>query len=128
MLALAVADPATTGFLFWGRAHCRQKSASVLHCVGPPSDAVLNGASVLSLLPHREAIVRNARCVDNPFHVRRRVMLYYAAVFFIIAIVAGLLGFGGVAAGASSIAQVLFFIFLVLFLVSLVGGLMKRSK
>lgn len=54
-------------------------------------------------------------------------MLYYAAVFFIIALVAGLLGFGGIAAGASSIAQVLFFIFVVLFLVSLVAGLLRRG-
>lgn len=55
-------------------------------------------------------------------------MLDYAAVFFIIAIVAGLLGFGGIAAGASSIAQVLFFIFLILFLGTLIGGLTKRSR
>ncbi|MEP7155911.1 MAG: DUF1328 domain-containing protein [Betaproteobacteria bacterium] len=55
-------------------------------------------------------------------------MLYYAAVFFVIAIVAGLLGFGGIAAGASSIAQVLFFIFVVLFLVSLVAGLLRRGS
>ena len=55
-------------------------------------------------------------------------MLYYAAVFFIIALVAGLLGFGGIAAGASSIAQVLFFIFIVLFLVSLIAGLLRRGS
>ena len=42
-------------------------------------------------------------------------MLYWAAVFFIIAIVAALFGFGGIAAGAVSIAKVLFFIFLILF-------------
>lgn len=54
-------------------------------------------------------------------------MLYYAAVFFVIAIVAALFGFGGIAAGASSIAQVLFFIFVVLFLISLVVGLVKRG-
>ena len=55
-------------------------------------------------------------------------MLYYAAIFFIIAIAAALLGFGGIAAGASSIAQVLFYIFLVLFLVSLVSGLIRRKS
>ena len=38
-------------------------------------------------------------------------MLYYAAVFFIIAIIAGLMGFGGIAAGASSIAQSCFSFF-----------------
>jgi uncharacterized membrane protein YtjA (UPF0391 family) len=52
-------------------------------------------------------------------------MLRYAAIFFVIALVAALFGFGGIAAGAVEIAKVLFFIFLVLFLVSLVWGLVS---
>ena len=55
-------------------------------------------------------------------------MLYYAVVFFIIALIAGMLGFSGIAASASGIAQVLFFIFVVLFLVSLIAGLVRRSN
>lgn len=55
-------------------------------------------------------------------------MLYYAVVFFIIALIAGMLGFSGIAASASGIAQVLFFIFVVLFLVSLIAGLIRRSN
>ena len=35
-------------------------------------------------------------------------MLYWAAVFFVIAIVAAIFGFGGIAAGAAGIAKVLF--------------------
>ena len=54
-------------------------------------------------------------------------MLYYALVFFVVAIVAAVLGFGGIAAGATEIAKVLFFIFVVLFVVSLVVGLFRRS-
>jgi uncharacterized membrane protein YtjA (UPF0391 family) len=54
-------------------------------------------------------------------------MLHYAAVFFIIALVAALFGFGGIAAGAAEIAKVLFFIFLVLFLASLVVSLFRRG-
>jgi len=54
-------------------------------------------------------------------------MLYYALVFFIVALVAALFGFGGIAAGAVEIAKVLFFIFLVLFVVSLIAGLLRRS-
>ena len=54
-------------------------------------------------------------------------MLYYALVFFIVAVVAALFGFGGIAAGAVEIAKVLFFIFLVLFVVSLVVGLLRRG-
>ena len=53
-------------------------------------------------------------------------MLRYAVVFLIIALVAGLLGFTGIAAGAVQIAKVLFFVFLLLFLASLVVGLMRR--
>lgn len=55
-------------------------------------------------------------------------MLHYAAVFFIIAIIAALFGFGGIAAGAVEIAKVLFFVFVILFAVSLVGGLIGRGK
>jgi uncharacterized membrane protein YtjA (UPF0391 family) len=55
------------------------------------------------------------------------VMLYYAAVFFVIALVAAVLGFTGIAAGAAGIAKILFLIFLVLFAVSLVVGLIRRG-
>lgn len=54
-------------------------------------------------------------------------MLYYAGLFFVVALVAALFGFGGIAAGAVEIAKILFFIFLVLFVVSLVAGVMKRG-
>ena len=54
-------------------------------------------------------------------------MLRYAVIFFIVAIVAALFGFGGIAAGATEIAKILFFIFLVLFIVSLVAGLLRRG-
>lgn len=51
-------------------------------------------------------------------------MLRWALIFFIIAIVAALFGFGGIAATATGIAQILFYIFLVLFLISLIFGLL----
>lgn len=54
-------------------------------------------------------------------------MLHYAAVFFVIALIAAVFGFGGIAAGAASIAKVLFFIFLIGFVISLVLGLLKRG-
>jgi uncharacterized membrane protein YtjA (UPF0391 family) len=55
-------------------------------------------------------------------------MLHYAAIFFIIALIAALFGFGGLAAGAVEIAKVLFFIFALLFVVSLIGGLITRGR
>jgi uncharacterized membrane protein YtjA (UPF0391 family) len=53
-------------------------------------------------------------------------MLYYALVFFIVALVAAIFGFGGIAAGAVEIAMILFFIFLVVALVTFVMGLVRR--
>ena len=54
-------------------------------------------------------------------------MLYYALVFFVVAVIAAVFGFGGIAAGAVEIAKILFFIFLVLFVVSLIVGLVRRG-
>ena len=55
-------------------------------------------------------------------------MLHWAVVFFIIAIVAAVFGFGGIASGAATIARVLFFVFLVVFLASLISGLARRNR
>ena len=49
-------------------------------------------------------------------------MLNYAITFLIIALIAGVLGFGVIAGAAATIARVLFLVFLVLFLVSLLSG------
>ena len=49
-------------------------------------------------------------------------MLSWAVTFLIIALIAAVFGFGGIASGATSIAQILFFVFLVLFVVSLLMG------
>ena len=49
-------------------------------------------------------------------------MLSYAVTFLIIALLAGILGFGVIAGTAATIAKVLFIIFLVLFVISLVRG------
>jgi uncharacterized membrane protein YtjA (UPF0391 family) len=54
-------------------------------------------------------------------------MIYWSAAFFIIAIIAAAFGFGGIASGAVDIARILFFVFLVLFVLSLLGGAFPRS-
>ncbi|GIK86640.1 MAG: DUF1328 domain-containing protein [Burkholderiales bacterium] len=51
-------------------------------------------------------------------------MLKWAAIFFVISVIAGFLGFTGVASGARTIAKVLFFVALAIFLVILVFGVM----
>ncbi len=55
-------------------------------------------------------------------------MLGWVITFLVVAIIAALLGFTGVAIISVEIARVLFFIFLVLFLVSLVLMLMRRGR
>jgi len=49
-------------------------------------------------------------------------MLRWAAIFFVIAIIAAIFGFGGIAEGAAGIAKVLFFIFIVGFVIVLLFG------
>lgn len=55
-------------------------------------------------------------------------MLYWALVFLVVALIAGALGFGGLASGSLGIAQILFVIFVVLLCVSLVAGFMRRAN
>jgi uncharacterized membrane protein YtjA (UPF0391 family) len=50
-------------------------------------------------------------------------MLRWALIFLVIGLVAGLLGFTGVAGASIAIAKIQFFIFIALFLVLLVLGL-----
>lgn len=52
-------------------------------------------------------------------------MLQYAIMFLVIALVAGILGFTGIAAGFAEIARILFFAFLLLFVASLIMGLIR---
>lgn len=53
-------------------------------------------------------------------------MLSWAVTFLIIALIAAVLGFGVIAGTAATIAKLLFFVFLILFVVSLVSG--RRSS
>jgi uncharacterized membrane protein YtjA (UPF0391 family) len=56
---------------------------------------------------------------------RGRVMLSWVVTFLIIALIAGILGFGGIAGVSIEIAKAIFFIAVVLFLVSAVVGLAR---
>jgi uncharacterized membrane protein YtjA (UPF0391 family) len=55
-------------------------------------------------------------------------MLYWAALFFVIAMVAAFLGFGGVSSDAAVVARVLFVVFLVCAAVSLLFGLFRGGR
>jgi uncharacterized membrane protein YtjA (UPF0391 family) len=53
-------------------------------------------------------------------------MLGLALTFLLIALVAGLFGFGLIEGMSFAIAKVLFFVFLVLFIISLITGSIRR--
>ena len=57
----------------------------------------------------------------------RSDMLHYAVVFFVIALIAALFGFGGIAAGAAGIAKILFIVFAVLALASFLFGMLRKG-
>ena len=49
-------------------------------------------------------------------------MLHYSLVFLVVAIIAAVLGFGGIAGTAVGIAKILFFVFLAIWLVTFLLG------
>jgi len=55
-------------------------------------------------------------------------LLYWAVIFLIIALVGAALGFGGVAGTAMAGARLLFWVAIVLFIISLIGGLLGRRR
>jgi uncharacterized membrane protein YtjA (UPF0391 family) len=56
------------------------------------------------------------------------MLLKWAAIFFVIALIAAAFGFTGIAAGAASIAKILFYLFLGIFVVFLIAGIIVGNK
>ena len=55
-------------------------------------------------------------------------MLRWALIFFIVAIIAGFFGFYNVQSASVGIAKILFFIFLIGFVITLILGLMAGKR
>lgn len=55
-------------------------------------------------------------------------LLKWAAVFFILSVIAGVLGFTSIAVGLAALAQVMFYLFLGIFLILLTAGLFVAKK
>jgi uncharacterized membrane protein YtjA (UPF0391 family) len=55
-------------------------------------------------------------------------MLGWVVTFLVIALIAGLLGFGGIAGVSIELAKVIFFIAVVLFLLSALFGLVRGRR
>jgi uncharacterized membrane protein YtjA (UPF0391 family) len=63
--------------------------------------------------------------VEQESEAEDRVMLGWVLTFLVVALIAGILGFGGIAGASIEIAKIIFFIAVVLFLVSAVVGLAR---
>jgi uncharacterized membrane protein YtjA (UPF0391 family) len=77
-------------------------------------------------LPKACAIHFSSRLAHN-IRGEESAMLRWALIFLIVAVIAGIFGFAGIMVAAAGIAKLLFYLFLVLFLVSLVMGLTSRT-
>lgn len=70
----------------------------------------------------------SAAFAGDDHNERNYIMLSWALTFLVIALIAGLFGFGGVASVSVQMAQVLFFLFLVLFVVTAIFGYSRRGR
>lgn len=80
-----------------------------------------------------DSIVQKFKSRDKPDGLhgkgdRGLTMLGWALTFLVIAIIAAIFGFGGIAGTAAGIAQVLFYIFLAVFLISVIMGLARGRR
>ncbi|MBS0531539.1 MAG: DUF1328 domain-containing protein [Proteobacteria bacterium] len=55
-------------------------------------------------------------------------MMSWVVTFLVIALIAGILGFGGIAGASIEIAKIIFFVALILFLISAVVGLTRGRR
>jgi uncharacterized membrane protein YtjA (UPF0391 family) len=70
-------------------------------------------------------INRRADRRNRKWKAKVLVMLSWVVTFLVVALIAGILGFGGIAGASVEIAKIIFFIAVVLFLISAVVGLAR---
>jgi uncharacterized membrane protein YtjA (UPF0391 family) len=56
------------------------------------------------------------------------IMLNYAIIFLVVALIAAIFGFGGIAAGAVDIAKILFYLFALMAIATFVFSLFRGGK
>jgi uncharacterized membrane protein YtjA (UPF0391 family) len=91
-----------------------------------PAPARRNQCSELAIVSASEA--RQARRSRTVIETEVLTMLSWVVTFLVIALIAGILGFGGLAGASIEIAKIIFFIAVVLFLVSAVVGLSRGRR
>jgi uncharacterized membrane protein YtjA (UPF0391 family) len=97
----------------------------LLISVLPSAGAPLTSTRSSSLRWNRASKARVIGPQNDP--IPEDGLLYWALMFLVVALVAAIFGFGGIASTATGIAQVLFVIAIIMFLVSLLAGYMRRN-
>jgi uncharacterized membrane protein YtjA (UPF0391 family) len=97
-----------------------------------------NRRAELSVCGSKDGVFRNETKSAEPRFIAvdalRRVrgmedfMLGWALTFLVIALIAALLGFGGIAGTAVGIAKIIFFVAIVLFLISAIAGAVRGRR
>ena len=62
------------------------------------------------------------RCPSAPHETGGVAILNWAVIFFMIALIAAFFGFGGIVTTSAGIAQILFYVFLLLFVAALLAN------
>lgn len=73
-------------------------------------------------------VFRKRRTAPIETKLEVHVMLGWVVTFLIIALIAGVLGFGGIAGASVEIAKIIFFIAVVLFLISAIMGVVRGRR
>lgn len=73
-------------------------------------------------------VLRPERDHSTPLEERFAMLLKWALAFFIFALIAAVFGFGGIAAGAASAAKIIFFVFVALFVLSIVANALRGAS
>jgi uncharacterized membrane protein YtjA (UPF0391 family) len=125
--------PSREGAFITGIAAYMGRRGGVFHVRGRPicscraceflASAGRNHRSALEIVSASEA--RQPRRSQTVIETEVLTMLSWVVTFLVIALIAGILGFGGIAGASIEIAKIIFFIAIVLFLVSAVVGLVR---
>ena len=76
----------------------------------------------------RKPKVAKARIESSTLHEELYAMLRWALIFLVVAIIAAILGFGGIAGASADIAKILFYIFIAIFVISLLVSLVSGRR
>jgi len=70
--------------------------------------------------------IDDSALVPDLYEPEDSIMLRWALILFVLALMAAVLGFTGIALAAAGVAKILFYIFVILFVLSLLGHVARR--